>query len=95
MLKTRAGDIIGNGPDDVRFLRRREVEHLTGLSRSSIYLLMKEGRFPKPVRLGPKCVAWVEREVRTFLLAKVAERDGKAADGCGPEIAEAASQRVS
>ena len=40
---------------------------------------MKEGQFPKPVRLGPKCVAWVEREVRTFLLAKVAERDGKAA----------------
>ena len=78
MLKTRAGDIIGNGPDDVRFLRRREVEHLTGLSRSSIYLLMKEGRFPKPVRLGPKCVAWVEREVRTFLLTKVAERDSKA-----------------
>jgi prophage regulatory protein len=84
MLKTRAGDIIGTVPEDVRFLRRREVEHLTGLSRSSIYLLMKEGRFPKPVRLGPKCVAWVEREVRTFLLAKVAERDGKAHDGCAP-----------
>ena len=79
MLKTRAGDINGTSPDDVRFLRRREVEHLTGLSRSSIYLLMKLGTFPKPVRLGPKCVAWVDREVRNFLLAKVAERDGKAA----------------
>ena len=47
MLKTRAGDIIGNMPDDVRFLRRPEVEHLTGLSKSAIYQRMAEGRFPK------------------------------------------------
>jgi prophage regulatory protein len=79
MLKTRAGDIIGNMPDDVRFLRRPEVEHLTGLSKSAIYQRMAEGRFPKPARLGPKCVAWVAREIRDWCAARVAERDEAAA----------------
>lgn len=33
-------------------IRRKEVERLTGLSRSRIYDLMKQGAFPKPVALG-------------------------------------------
>jgi prophage regulatory protein len=51
----------------VRLLRRAEVERLTGLSRSTLYSWMKEGRFPQPVRLGARIVAWRESDVTEWL----------------------------
>ena len=42
-----------------RILRRPEVEHMVGLSRSTIYAMMAEGHFPKPVRLGRRAVGWL------------------------------------
>jgi len=42
-----------------RFIRRKEVCHLTGLSPSSVYLLMNQNKFPASIRLpGGKAVAW-------------------------------------
>ena len=41
-----------------KFLRRREVEEITGLSRSTIYRMVKTGQFPQPVRVGRKAVRW-------------------------------------
>ena len=42
----------------MRFFRIRDVEKFTGLSRASIYRLMREGKFPRPVRLGERAVTW-------------------------------------
>ena len=39
-------------------MRRREVEQITGMGRSSIYRLMQDGVFPRPVRVGPAAVRW-------------------------------------
>lgn len=39
-------------------LRRKAVEAETGLSRSSIYRMMDEGEFPRPIRIGKRAVAW-------------------------------------
>lgn len=50
-----------------RHLRRREVERLTGLSRTTIYELMKNGDFPRPRRLTGKAVAWPESAVADWL----------------------------
>lgn len=41
-----------------RLLTRREVEEMTGLSRSTIYRLLRIGQFPPPVRIGSKTVRW-------------------------------------
>ena len=41
-----------------RLLRRREVEQITGMGHSSIYRLMQDGVFPRPVRVGPAAVRW-------------------------------------
>ena len=41
-----------------RLLKRREVEEITGLSRSTIYRMLNTGQFPQPVRIGPKTVRW-------------------------------------
>ena len=58
-----------------RFIRRPAVENRTGLSRSTIYLLMQNGQFPKPVRIGGRAVAWPEAEVEAWLNARLAERE--------------------
>ena len=55
-----------------RILRRPEVEHLTGLSRSTLYAMIVEGTFPKPVRLGKRAVGWPEAVVRDWLAQRVA-----------------------
>ena len=50
-----------------RILRRPEVEARTGLSRSTLYAMMAEGAFPKPVQLGKRAVGWPERAIAEWL----------------------------
>ena len=57
--------------DDVSFLRLPEVKAVTGLSKTSIYELVRDKSFPAPVRLGPRTVAWVRSEVRLWALERV------------------------
>jgi prophage regulatory protein len=40
------------------FLRMPTVMRMTGLGRSTIYRLIANRKFPSPVRLGPRAVAW-------------------------------------
>jgi prophage regulatory protein len=40
------------------FLRMPTVMRMTGLGRSTIYRMIAEEKFPCPVRLGPRAVAW-------------------------------------
>ncbi|MBE0624548.1 MAG: AlpA family transcriptional regulator [Burkholderiales bacterium] len=59
------------------FLRRKQVETRTGLSRSTIYQYIKDGVFPKPVPLGPRAVGWLESEVSDWIGERVKiARDG-------------------
>ena len=43
-----------------RLLMLRDVTAMTALSRSAVYALMAESRFPKPIRIGSRAVRWVE-----------------------------------
>jgi prophage regulatory protein len=54
-----------------RFLRRPEVEARTGLSRSTLYAQMAEGRFPKPVPLGKRAVGWLESTIDEWVKSRV------------------------
>ena len=47
-------------------LRLPEVKRSTGLSRSTIYLRIAEGKFPKPVSLGGRAVGWLEVEIQEW-----------------------------
>ena len=53
-------------------LRLPEVKRSTGLSRSTIYLRMAQGTFPKSVPLGPRAIGWLESEIEAWLQAQVA-----------------------
>jgi prophage regulatory protein len=48
-------------------LRRKQVEVITGLARSTIYAKVKTGKFPRPVRLGKRAVGWRLRDIEAFL----------------------------
>jgi len=63
-------------PKSLALIRRRHVERRTGLSRTSIYRLISEGQFPKPVSLGIRAVGWVESEIDAWLAARVADSRG-------------------
>ena len=60
---------------DAILLTRKDVVRLTRLSRASIERYHRDGRFPKPVKLGPNRVAWLKSEVDSWIADRVAERD--------------------
>ena len=53
-----------------RLLTLRDVTATTALSRSAVYALMAESRFPKPIRVGTRAVRWVEQEVLDFIASR-------------------------
>ena len=59
-------------------LRLPTVKARCGLSRSTIYLRIAEGRFPKPISLGGRAVGWVEAEITDWLNQQI-EASRKAA----------------
>lgn len=51
-----------------RILRLQEVKMLTGLSRSTIYLEMSKGNFPKQIQLtGARSVGWYETAINEWI----------------------------
>ena len=53
-------------------LRIPAVKNESGLSRSTIYLRIKEGLWPKPVSLGLRAVGWPSNEVEAINEARIA-----------------------
>ena len=50
-----------------RLLRMPEVEQRVGLSNSTIYLKIAQGKFPKPIKVGSAAVRWRESEVNQWI----------------------------
>lgn len=55
-----------------QLLRLPEVERLTGIKRSTLYLRQVAGLFPRPVSLGGRAVAWPKHEVESINKARIA-----------------------
>jgi len=60
-------------------LRLPGVKSRTGLSRSTIYLKISDGKFPLPISLGERAVGWLESDIDAWLSAQV-EKSRKAND---------------
>ena len=69
-----------------RLLRRGEVELRCGLARTSIYRMMRAGKFPEPVKVGPRAVRWAKSEIEKW----VAERPRAGGDRGGSAVDPAA-----
>jgi prophage regulatory protein len=59
-------------------LKRKQVEQLTGLSRSSIYRFMADNAFPKAIKLGARAVGWRASDVIQWIdsRAEVTQQGG-------------------
>jgi prophage regulatory protein len=55
----------------MKFIRRKEVEAKTGLSRSAIYDHMSKGTFPKNYKIGRRAVAWLEDDIHQWMNEKI------------------------
>ena len=60
-------------------LRLPAVKSRTGLSRSTIYLRIAEGSFPKPIALGVRAVGWLESDIEAWLASRIKESRNAAA----------------
>ncbi len=49
-----------------RYLRLPDVKAETGLGKTSIYHLIREGEFPKPVKISSRAVAWREGAIEAW-----------------------------
>lgn len=56
-------------------LRLPEVIAKTGLSRTTIYNRISLNEFPKPIKLGPRAVGWLNHEINDWIDAMGAMRD--------------------
>jgi len=58
------------GSDTAPFLRMPAVTAMTGLARSTIYRLVAQDQFPRPVRLASRAVAWRRSDLDRWSAAR-------------------------
>ena len=57
----RLAQIVGNPKSDP------PIPALIPISKASVWRAVKDGRFPKPVKLGPKTTAWRVEDIRALI----------------------------
>lgn len=55
-------------------LRRPSVQERTGLYGATLDRLERAGRFPRRLKLGPRAVGWLERDIARWIEARARER---------------------
>jgi prophage regulatory protein len=58
-------------PDD-RLLPTRDLLNLIGASRSTLYVLIRDGKFPPPIKQGTRS-RWLKSDAENYLKARLAE----------------------
>ena len=54
-----------------RLIRLPDVENLIGCKKSTVYTMVREGTFPKPIRLSSRMVAWPETAVLQWMQDRI------------------------
>ncbi|MBT4921775.1 MAG: AlpA family transcriptional regulator [Rickettsiales bacterium] len=57
-----------------KILRLPQLMSKTGLARSTIYLLLKQGAMPKSINLGQRSVGWLESDIDAWIDSKIQSR---------------------
>jgi prophage regulatory protein len=56
-----------SNPSPQRLLRLRQVLERVPVSKSSWWQGVKDGRYPEPVKLGPRTTAWREADINELV----------------------------
>jgi prophage regulatory protein len=54
-----------------RLIRIDTLTQMIGLSRSTVYNLIRSNQFPQPIKIGDRAVAWSESEVEDWISNKI------------------------
>ena len=49
------------------FLRVSDVVKKTGLGKSTVWLWVKENKFPKPIKMSPRVTVWEEEKIEDWM----------------------------
>ena len=63
-------------------LRWPDVAKIVPISRSHAHALAAQGKFPKPIKLGPRASGWLQSEIRNWMDERIADSRAE-----GPEAA--------
>lgn len=61
----------------LNLIRMSEVLSRTTYGKAWIYKLISQGRFPKPVKIGARSIAFIESEVDEWINQRIAESRGE------------------
>ena len=77
---TAAATATPHGAPEREFWREKDVlQHWVRVCRTTLYRWVREGRFPKPVRMGGRAVAWRDQDLRAWAASRKAGTLGAAA----------------
>jgi prophage regulatory protein len=65
-----------------KILRLIGVLDALGISKSTVYQWVADGKFPAPIRLGPRSVGWKQSDVEAWLESRQSARNN-----CYAEVA--------
>jgi prophage regulatory protein len=68
-MTTQNPTIFPSSLQKLAYLNLKAVQGLTGLSHTTIYKMMRAGRFPKSYELGPQKRAWRYGDIEDWLLS--------------------------
>lgn len=60
-------------------IRFSEAQKRTGYSKAWLYRLISEKRFPQPIKIGARAIAFVESEIDEWVNQRIAESRGEVA----------------
>lgn len=63
----------------IRLIKMPEVMHRTANGKAWIYRLIAQGRFPQPVKIGSRSIAFVESEIDAWIEQRIAASRGEVA----------------
>ncbi len=63
-------NVMGTMNHEERFIRERECEKLSGLSRTTRWRLEQKGEFPKRRQLSKNSIGWLYSEIMAWIREK-------------------------
>ncbi len=58
-----------------KIIKLTDVQNITTFSRSTIYRLISQGKFPKQIKLSERSAGWLEQEVLDYLDSRIKIRN--------------------
>ena len=72
----------------IRLIRLKEVMSICGMSRSSVYLAIKNGQFPSPIKLSTRSIAWLRNAVIAWVESRVKATRGRAVGNAAGSVGQ-------